>query len=137
MLVLEYEHKVNELSRFCLTIMPNEEENCKRFEEGLWTKIQKVLTASTYPSLRMKAQAEDRVTLRALGMAKHHRDNASFSGPIQLLEVVGQGGEDRDPEVEDQGPKWLRVRIRVNHLWLVQLETFLKVMHHRMYRLGE
>lgn len=36
MSVLEYKHKFNEISRFALELIPNKEEKCRRFEEGLW-----------------------------------------------------------------------------------------------------
>ncbi|BFG21128.1 hypothetical protein CerSpe_074020 [Prunus speciosa] len=52
MSVVEYEHKFNELSRFAPELIPNEEEKCRHFEEGLWLDIQAVATANTYPSMR-------------------------------------------------------------------------------------
>lgn len=74
MSILEYELKLNELSRFAPKLIPDDDAKCKGFEEGLWNEIQTVVTANTYPSLRVMAQVADlQVQMhRSFGMAKRH-----------------------------------------------------------------
>lgn len=100
--ISEYEHKFNELSSFALELVPNEEEKCMWFEEGLWTKIQMVITANTCSFMRVMSLAIDLVshTLRSTGMARRRQDTTNFSDQVRvyqrkvglvrvLLEVVG------------------------------------------------
>lgn len=54
-------NKFNELSRSAQELIPTEEEKCRRFQEGLWLNIQVVVTLNPYHSMRVLAQAADRV----------------------------------------------------------------------------
>lgn len=60
--VREYKHKFNKLFKFAPKLIPNEEEKCRCFKEGLWLDIQVVVTASTNPTMKALAQAADRVS---------------------------------------------------------------------------
>ncbi|CAL2230256.1 unnamed protein product [Prunus armeniaca] len=74
MSMLEYEHKFNELSGFAPELIPNEEEKCRRFEEGLWLDIQAVVIVTTYPTMRALVQAADRVSKKlSAGSARRLR----------------------------------------------------------------
>ncbi|CAL8164633.1 unnamed protein product [Prunus armeniaca] len=84
MLVVEYEHKFNELSRFAPELVATEEDRCRRFEGGLWWEIQAVVTANTYPNMRALAQAADRVSRRcAMDASRRRKDGSGIGGPRQ------------------------------------------------------
>ena len=46
MTVAKYKKKYTELSKYAITIIADEADWCKRFEEGLWEEIRTLVTAS-------------------------------------------------------------------------------------------
>lgn len=84
MLVLEYEHKFNELSRFALELIHTKANKYRRFGNGSWDKYQVVVIANTYPSIRALAHVTESVSKKiSIGSVRRCRDIFNFDGPSQ------------------------------------------------------
>ena len=59
--VEEYEKKFLDLSRFATSVVGNERERCRRFEEGLQFEIRTTVTASRYTEFAEVVEVARRV----------------------------------------------------------------------------